>query len=680
MPSRSPRDVTTVSRLCLALALATACIPRPAHADDAAERRIGRLTQYLAADELEGRGLQTEGIHVAAERIAAEFLELGLQTAVFSGSPFQEFEVTTAAELGDVNRLTFRVPPTAGIPPRPGLELGDDFNPLAIGGSGDFELPVAFVGYGISADSANYDDYEAIDVEGKAVIVLRHEPQQDNPHSAFDGTDSSNHATFRRKVSNAYQHGAKAIIFVTDKPEIDRRIEQVERRRERAIEELAKLYQSEMSSDDEETGIAADHNEQWQEQILKVSRAIARYHLRISSEQDPVLGFTDAGRGGERRDLPVLHVRREVIDGLLAAAGKPPLAEIEAGIDQQLQPQSFDLPGVMAEGQITIERQTVTTKNVAAVLPGKGPHAEEVIVIGAHYDHLGRGEEGSAANGSKDIHNGADDNASGVATLLEIARILADRETPPARTIVFVAFSGEERGLLGSGEYANDPPYPLEQTVAMLNLDMVGRMKNEELIVNGSGTATEFDSWIDELNTRHNFSISKSEGGFGPSDHSTFYAKEIPVLHFFTGLHEDYHKPTDDFELVNIIGMRRIAEYVAEMAERIAAAAERPTYAATGRDRQTVQASGDRPYLGSIPAFPQRGDGYELSGVAKEGPAALAGIRAGDKIIQFGDFKIANLEDIDSALRKFKGGDRVQVIVRRGDAEIPLQLTLDPPR
>ena len=249
-----------------------------------------------------------------------------------------------------------------------------------------------------------------------------------------------------------------------------------------------------------------------------------------------------------------------------------------------------------------------------------------------------------------------------------------------ARRVVLIAFTGEERGLLGSAEYCKNPVFPLKSTVAMLNLDMVGRMQDSKLIINGTGTAPTFDPLIDKLNKKHGFIIERSPGGFGPSDHSSFYAKEIPVLHFFTGLHDDYHRPSDDFNKINVEGMRRVANMVVEATVEIANAKNRPTYVSVGEKKKNVARTGSRPYFGSIPQFPNPGGGYGLSGVAGNSPAAKAGLKAGDKIIQFGKFKIGNLEDFDGALRKFHTGDRVKITVLRDKKEVELTVILDPPK
>ncbi len=313
------------------------------------------------------------------------------------------------------------------------------------------------------------------------------------------------------------------------------------------------------------------------------------------------------------------------------------------------------------------------------VLEGEGPHADETIVLGAHYDHLGWGGIGSAAPGVHEIHNGADDNGSGSTVLVEVARELVARGKKLPRRLVFIAFTGEERGLVGSARYVRNPLFPLDKTVAMLNMDMVGRLQDEKLIVHGTGTAEEFDALVDRYGKQYGFQITKKPSGFGPSDHSSFYGAKVPVLFLFTGSHKDYHRPTDDFDKLNIAGMRRIGSMVAEVAVELAEANDRPHYQEAKGGNESL-GGGDRPYFGSIPDFALDEPGYGLTGVTKGGPAERAGIKAGDVIIQLGDSKIGNLEDFDSALRKFKAGDKVPVLVKRGNEQVKLEVTLDPPR
>ncbi len=666
-----------LSILCMSVRL---CLlgPSSVWAEDAeaVTKSLTDTVKYLASDELEGRGVGTKGLDAAADYIARRFESLGLKTQLFDGSPFQKFSMTISSRQGEKNELTLVGPSVDGKPgEEKKLKLGTDFNPLAIGGSGRFDLPLVFVGYGITAPKLDYDDYAGIDVKGKAVLVLRHEPQQDNPHSAFNGKEHSEYAPFVRKVSNAYEHGAAAVIFVSDAFDIQKNKQQLRGRWQAAVDELSetngKFKALEKPSDEE----LAKHRQQ----IEKLADQIRSYGGQIQAAEDPVLGFEGAGGDSEGRQFSVLFCRRGAIDPIVQAALGTTLTELERQIDEGPTPHSRELAGWRVVGETTVEQTKAEVKNVAAVLEGSGPHADETIVIGAHYDHLGFGGNGSADPGSKEVHNGADDNASGATALLEVARELAARPGKLPRRILFLAFTGEERGLIGSARYVREPLIPLDKTVAMLNMDMVGRLADNKLIVHGTGTAAELDPLVDRLGKQFGFEVTKKPGGFGPSDHSSFYAKQIPVLHFFTGTHKDYHRPSDDVDKLNIDGMRRVAEMVATAAVDLAEAPEPPHYLET-KAPAAVGGSGDRPYFGSIPDFAQDAPGYAISGVTKEGPAERGGLKGGDVIVQFGESRIGNLEDFDSALRKYKAGDKVPIVVKRAGADVKLEVTLDPPR
>ena len=676
-PMNRPLRIRLLLAATLFAPLLTSARSQPVAAEEltAIEKRLSDVVRYLASDDLEGRGIGTKGLDIAADYIADEFKALGLQTELYEGTPFHHFEVTNAARLGPAanNRLQLVPKGTDGDPIE--LKHGTEFNTLSVGGSAEFDLPLVFIGYGISAPDLDYDDYEGIDVEGKAVIMLRHEPQRNNPHSAFAGDKFSRHAFFRTKVSNAYQHGATAVLFCTSKSELDSNARAARKRWNAALDELTearKQFEQIKSPTEKET-------EEYHEDITRLADQISYFDKqRTESLGDPLVEFRKAGEGNGRV-MPVLHCQRAILDKVLQDSLGKTLAELEAEIDNGPTPRSVELPGWQAVGQTDILRDRVPVKNVVALLEAGDPSSKETIVLGAHYDHLGYGGPMSAAgHGVRAIYNGADDNGSGTAVLLEVARLLKQREPLPRR-ILFIAFTGEERGLLGSAKYIKEPAIPLKETVAMFNLDMVGRLRENKLIVNGSGTADEFPPLLTRLNERYGFKLKMSQSGFGPSDHTSFYTQGIPVLHLFTGSHSDYHRPSDDFEKLNVQGMARISEFVAQLITEVAKTPKVPTYVATKRMRPDTP-RGTRPYFGSIPDFGGEGDGYAISGVSPKSPAARGGLQGGDAIISLGGNRISNLEDFDTALRKFKAGDKVEVIVIRDESEKTLKVVLDPPR
>jgi hypothetical protein len=313
----------------------------------------------------------------------------------------------------------------------------------------------------------------------------------------------------------------------------------------------------------------------------------------------------------------------------------------------------------------------IATRNVVAILPGTSPALRgEVVVVGAHYDHLGLGGFGAMdADSTGRVHNGADDNASGTAALLEVARQLAGRH--PARTIVFVAFSGEELGTLGSSYFVQHPlPQPVDSIYAMLNMDMVGRLRSARLLALGAATAKEFPALLDSLNTPPRFDLRASGDGWGPSDHAVFFAARRPVLHFFTDLHEDYHRSTDDWQKINGTGLAQIARFVADLAWTLANRAGPLTFVDAPRPQATAGGgSGYGAYLGTIPDMTGSPGGVRITGVRAGSPAEQAGLTAGDVITAIGAKIVANLYDMTDALRSHQAGDTVVIIVKRGDAE-----------
>ena len=340
-----------------------------------------------------------------------------------------------------------------------------------------------------------------------------------------------------------------------------------------------------------------------------------------------------------------------------------------------------------AEAQLSAETRPALSeaRNVVALLEGSDPaRADEVVVVGAHYDHLGMGGAGSLAPGQVAIHNGADDNASGTAALLEVAGNLS-QGAAPTRPVLFIAFSGEERGLLGSGHYVREPTVPLDEAVAMLNMDMVGRLRDGRLTVFGLGTAPEWEGILQAANASlaEPFTLTLAPDGYGPSDHSSFYGLGIPVLHFFTNTHSEYHRPEDDFETINGAGLERVATLVGLVAAEVAGAGAASTAAP---DLSLVEAeppqpseSGGRgygPYFGSIPDMGSQVYGVRITGVREGSPADAAGLQGGDVIVGFGGDEVGDLYAYTYALRERKPGDAVDVIVMRDDRRLTLQAVL----
>jgi Zn-dependent M28 family amino/carboxypeptidase len=315
--------------------------------------------------------------------------------------------------------------------------------------------------------------------------------------------------------------------------------------------------------------------------------------------------------------------------------------------------------------------------NLIGKLTGSDPQLkEQAVIIGAHYDHLGRSAAGAMDPDSEgQIHNGADDNASGTAGLLELAQYFSAQEKRPRRSLVFMAFSGEELGLLGSAHYVEHPTFPLAQTTAMINMDMIGRMRDSLLVVQGIGTSPQLQTLVERLNQPRQFQLTLKKDGRGPSDHASFYQKNIPVLFFFTNQHEDYHRVTDDADKINVDDEARILRFVAEIVTAIAN--QDSTLQFTKADSEPPPMRGFRVSVGTIPDYAAEVEGMKISGVRSGSAAEKAGLQGGDIIIKFGKFEIKNVYDYTYALGEFSPGQQVPVVVKRGDQSVTLTVTLE---
>jgi hypothetical protein len=572
---------------------------------------------FLAGEECEGRGVETEGINKAADHIAGVFKELGLKPSMPDGSYFQPFTVSGSSKLSAPNSFVLKGPLNQEITP----PIGKQYNVCGLTGKGKVTDDVVFAGYGITVKNG-YDDYKDIDVKGKIVIIIRQTPRANSKETPFPNAIS--HAPLNVKIANAEAHKAAGVLFVNDR--------------------------------------------------------------QMAGTDDPLMTFEYA-QGGGSAPFPVFHVRRALVDQMLAGSNTT-LTELEADIDGDLKPRSRTT-GWNATLEASVVRTENKVKNVIGVLEGKGPLANETVVIGAHYDHLGRGERGSRSKGSTAIHYGADDNGSGTTTVLELARRLAAMKDREGRRIVLMLFSGEERGLLGSAFYCKNPIFPLKDTVAMINLDMVGRLRDDakvkkpNLEIGGVGSAKNFESLVDELNKKYDFNIKKSRSGTGPSDHTSFYLKSVPVFFFFTGMHPEYHLPTDKPDLINYEGMSKIADMVEELALKIAGDKQRPEYVAVkaGKNDSPARSPGGIPTIKFMPGdyADEQSNGVLVGGVAPGGPAEKGGLKEGDWIIEIAGQPVRNMASYMKTMGGQKGGEPLEFLVKRGDKKLPLKITPIPP-
>jgi aminopeptidase YwaD len=570
--------------------------------------------KYLASEDMRGRATGSPELEKAAAFIRDQFRSTSLKP-LSGDSYYQDFEVTTSARLGPQNQITYTNGRAAAS-----LRLQQDFVPLNLSSAGRVSGELVFVGFGITAPEYGYDDYQGVDAKDKIVLVLRHEPQEFDDKSVFEGKVYTAHAQIFNKAVNAKLHGAKAVLMVND--------------------------------------VAAHSN---------------------ASDELEKFGVTE---GPANAGIEFAQVKAEVAEKWLSLAGKN-LASIEAAIDKDLHPQSFALPATMhVDVNTDIRREVKTVHNVGAYLPG---NTEEYVIIGAHYDHLGLGEQFSLAPSlAGTVHPGADDNASGTAGVIELAHWFA-REPRHARGILFLTFAGEELGLLGSSYYVNHPILPLANAVAMINMDMIGRIRDRKVYVGGVATGSTFAPLLEQLGPKHDFHMDVTErGGYGSSDHTSFTTKQVPVLFFFSGLHADYHKPSDTWDKIDAPDAVGLLDLVADVMDHLTDGSPRPNFARVAEPQPpTAEAnphsgtvSGYGPDFGSIPDFTELPNGVRFADVRPGSPAAKAGLKAGDILTQFDGKPIQNLYDFTYALRAKKPGQEVLVKVLRGDQTIEAKVLL----
>jgi len=494
----------------------------------------------------------------------------------------------------------------------------DDWVPLGFSSSGTFDGELAFVGYGIEAPTLGYQELDGIDLRGKVALMLRYEPQERDDDSPFDGRRPSRWSALRHRVHQAKERGAAAVVFVTGPLQ-----------------------------DEPKDKIPA---------------------LRNDGPQSA------AG-------IPVLQVKTSTANKWLAAAGID-LAEFQTAVDRDLRPRSRASTGTRVKGTISLRPETAETSNVAGIIPGKGRLAGEAVVIGAHYDHLGMGGQHSMRPNEKSIHNGADDNASGTVAVVLAAEQLARslQEKKDHRTVIIALFSGEEVGLAGSSWFVDHPPLALDRIKAMINLDMVGRLRERKLVALGAESAPEWSAAAQSLATGLDLDLTVRGDGYGPSDQTSFYAQKIPVLHFFTGIHDAYHTPADDVSSLNNEGAARIALLTARLGEQIATGELNPTYArANAAPAMEGDNRGYGAYLGTVPDYRSMEastGGVLLADVRPGSPADLAGIRGGDTIVRMAGTKIDNLYDMTFALQDHRPGETIDVEVLRDRRPMVLRATL----
>ena len=576
---------------------------------------------FLASDDLEGRRTGSEGIRKAADYIRKYLARAGLQPLGSKQDGFNHmFEFTGGVELvKHENRMILR----GHTGEDQAFELDKDFRPLAFSANGVIEGEVVFAGYGLTKPGelgVGYNSYGDIDVKDKIVMVLRYVPED----ISVDRRQKLNrYAGLRYKALIARNNGAKALLVVT-------------------------------GPNSPNPG------------------ALAKLSFDSSM----------AGAG-----IPVISISGEVGNSLVQFYGKS-LKQLQSSLDKE-NPHAvhkLSLPGIVLNIKTSLKRIRQKDSNLVAVLPPVGPATAnkptEYVMLGAHYDHLGRGETGGFGVKGEEgmVHNGADDNASGVASLLEMASSLAKRrEARPEefqRGVIFSFWSGEELGLIGSARYAAKPTVNLSNVVAYLNFDMVGRLRDNKLTLQGVGSSSAWKKLIERQNVLAGFDLTLQQDPYLPTDTTSFYPKGIPVLAWFTGSHKEYHRPGDDTHTLNFEGLDRITKFAGNIVRDLAAGGDRPDYLKVEKTDQGGSRDTIRVYLGTIPDYASEDvKGVLLSDVRGGGPADKAGLKGGDIIVHFAGKDITNIYDYTYAIDAVKVGKQVGIEVLRKGKRVKLSIT-----
>lgn len=588
---------------------------------------------WLADPAREGRETGTAGARAAADFLTGYFRNLGLKPL---GADFREaFEFNSGAKV-EASKTGLSISDGKSTAT---FALDKDFRPLSFSENGTVDGEVVFAGYGLSVPedgkNSRYNSYDGLDVKDKIVLLFRYVPESvEAPRRA----QLNRYAGLRYKAMMARERGAKAVLVVTGPN---------------------------------------------------------------SPGAGEIVALTDDG-SHTGSGILAASISSKVADALLAPSGKS-LKDLQTGLDNENPhaESSLVLPKVRVNLSVGVEHLKGTDRNVVACLPPTGG-SDEYIVVGAHYDHLGHGGKGSSmahAGEEGRVHPGADDNASGTAVVMELAAAFAapagikpvpadarkgdpgvpnnDIELPkPRRGVIFALWSGEEIGLIGSAAFVEHPPVPLNKIAAYVNFDMVGRLHDNKLTMQGVGSSKIWRKELEKRNVAAGFSLVLQDDPYLPTDTTSFYPKHIPVLNFFTGAHEDYHRPTDTPDKLNIDGMERIAKFARQIVSDLATVSERPDYAHVQRsEQQSGSRDSLRAYLGTIPDYASEVKGVKLSGVRGESPAEKGGIKGGDIIVEFAGQKIANIYDYTYALDAAKIGTPVKVTVERDGQRVELTVT-----
>ena len=566
---------------------------------DISEKDIVKHIRFLSDDKRAGRYPGTRGSKDVIAYLINQLKSYGVQPAGEGSSFKQTFSILDSVKIGRNNSLK--------INDRP-LNIEKDYIPLWFSGNSSVSAEVVFAGYGINliTDSLVWNDYKDLNVDGKWVMVMRHSPERENPHSVY-----APHSDLHKKMIEARDRGAVGIIFIS--------------------------------------------------QVEDSTLIPFKY----------IPGYSKSG-------IPAIQINNEVADDILNSIGSSRKI-IQDKMNNNLKPESFKISDIKISANVELKNIYSRAANVIGKIVSRNhKYRDEYIVIGAHFDHLGYGGAGSGSlkPDTNAIHNGANDNASGTAGLLELAHKLQNNRQLLKRSVLLIGFDAEEKGLLGSKYFIQNPTVEKSNIVTMINMDMIGKMKDSTVVIGGVGTSPIFEKILDSLSMDSGLKFEFDQAGYGPSDHASFYSEDIPVLFFFTGDYDNnYHLPEDDWQSINLKGERQILSVIHNLVIDISRQDLRPSFTLAGPKKQQTQRNNNKVKLGIIPHYGGTIDGLKIDKIYDpNGPAARAGIRSGDIIKSIDKKPVKDIYEYMKRIKDFKKGQSVPIDIKRDGRIIMLTI------
>ena len=557
---------------------------------DISEKDIVKHIRFLSDNKRAGRYPGTRGSKDVIAYLINQLKSYGVQPAGEGSSFKQTFSILDSVKIGRNNSLK--------INDRP-LNIEKDYIPLWFSGNSSVSAEVVFAGYGINliTDSLVWNDYKDLNVDGKWVMVMRHSPERENPHSVY-----APHSDLHKKMIEARDRGAAGIIFIS--------------------------------------------------QVEDSTLIPFKY----------IPGYSKSG-------IPAIQIDNEVADNILNSVGSSRKI-IQDKMNNNLKPESFKISNIKISANVELKNIYSRAANVIGKIVSRNhKYRDEYVVIGAHFDHLGYGGPGSGSlkPDTNAIHNGANDNASGTAGLLELAHKLQNNRQLLKRSILLIGFDAEERGLLGSKYFIQNPTVEKSNIVTMINMDMIGKMKDSTVVIGGVGTSPIFEKILDSLSIDSGLKFEFNQAGYGPSDHASFYSENIPVLFFFTGDYDNnYHLPEDDWQSINLKGERQILNVIHNLVIDISRQNLKPSFTLAGPKKQQTQRNNNKIKLGIIPHYGGTIDGLKIDKIYDpNGPAARAGIRSGDIIKSINKKPVKDIYEYMKRIKDLKKGQSVSMDIKR---------------